>query len=94
MAVWTPHTLDRIDVKEAVVEANKRLMAIQKVSTSETLRQGLILTPANGLPEVVEASDVRTNVQGIAFDPAGAGLKLGLDAIRAFARGDIYKSGP
>lgn len=94
VAVWTPHTLDRIDVKEAVVEANKRLMAIQKVSTSETLRQGLILTPANGLPEVVEASDVRTNVQGIAFDPAGAGLKLGLDAIRAFARGDIYKSGP
>ena len=69
-------------------------MEIQKVSTSETLRQGLILTPANGLPEVIEAGGSRTNVQGIAFDPAGPGLKLGLDAIRAFARGDIYRSAP
>jgi hypothetical protein len=92
VAVWTPHTLDRIDIKEAVVEANKRLTDIQKVSTSETLRQGLILTPANGLSEVIEASGPKTNVQGIALDPAGTGLKLGLDAIRAFARGDIYRS--
>ena len=92
VAVWTPHTLDRIDIKQAVGEANQRLVEIQNIPNAESLRHGLVLTPANGEPEAVRAESQRTRVQGVALDPSGLGLKLGLDVIRDFARGEINRS--
>jgi hypothetical protein len=52
------------------------------------LRHGLILTPAFGAPQKEFAQSGRTHVSGIALDASGEGLRLGLEAIRAFARSE------
>ncbi len=92
VAVWTPHALSRIDLKEGVAQAHRRVLEIQQLNAHETLRHGLILTPAHGLPQLEDASDRRTQVRGIALDASGNGLRFGLDAIRAFARSEIYRT--
>lgn len=92
VAVWTPHALSRIDLKDGVAQAHHRVLEIQQLSAHETLRHGLILTPAHGAAEVQEARGSRTHVHGIALDASGEGLRFGLEAIRTFARSEIYRS--
>lgn len=91
VAVWTPHSMMRLDLFEAVNKANSRLVELQRVSQSEVLRNGLILTPSHGIPETQFAESERTRVDGIAMEASGEGLRHGLDAIRAFARSEIYR---
>ena len=90
VAVWTPHSMVRLDLGEAVDRANERLVEIQPFGQTEVLRNGLILTPSHGIFETSLASGARTRVDGIAFEASGEGLRKGLDAIRAYARTEIY----
>ena len=94
VAVWTPHALSRVDLGDAVQRANERLVEIQPFSQTEVLLNGLILTPSHGEFESTIAKGSRTRVDGIALEASGEGLRKGLDAIRAFARGGIYASMP
>ncbi len=90
VAVWTPHSMARLDLGDAVQKANERLIEVQPFGQTEVLRNGLILTPSHGEFESRLATGPRTRVDGIAFEASGEGLRQGLDAIRAFARGEIY----
>lgn len=94
VAVWTPHAMSRIDLIEAAERANERLVEIQPFGQTEVLRDGLILTPSHGQYEACISRGTRTRVDGIAFEASGAGLRQGLDAIRAFARSEIYAAAP
>lgn len=90
VAVWTPHTMVRIDLDDAAQRANERLAEIQPFGQTETLRNGLILTPSHGQFETCVSNSPRTRVDGIALEASGEGLRNGLDAIRAFARSELY----
>lgn len=90
VAVWTPHTLGNLDVKQAVIDANQRILDIQKLPNSEILRHGIILTPSNGILESELSESKHTRVQGVPIDPVGAGLKYGFDLIRDFVTHEIY----
>lgn len=90
VAVWTPHTMARLDLIEAVERANDRLVEIQSFEQTEVLRNGLILTPSHGQFETSLSRNTRTRVDGIAFEASGDGLRRGLEAIRGFARSEIY----
>lgn len=90
VAVWTPHALAKLDLSDAVTGANQRLAELQNISSRETLRHGLILTPAFGAPQVDFAQSGRTHVNGIALDASGDGLRIGLESIRAFARSEAF----
>lgn len=90
VAVWTPHSMTRIELSDAVEQANERLIEIQPFGQTEVLRDGLILTPSHGVFETCLANGTRTRVDGIAFEASGEGLRKGLDAIRAYARTEIY----
>jgi hypothetical protein len=94
VAVWTPHALSRVDLGDAVQRANERLVEIQPFSQTEVLLNGLILTPSHGEFESTVAKGRRTRVDGIAMEASGEGLRKGLDAIRAFARAEIYANMP
>lgn len=91
VSVWTPHAMERLDLELAVVQANQRLVEIQRVGQSEALRNGLILTPSHGVFETRCAESGRTRVDAIALEASGDGLRRGLDAIRAFARSEIHR---
>lgn len=90
VAVWTPHTMSRLDMVDAVAGASARLHEVQAAAQTSVLRNGLILTPARGKAEVQSGFSGRCRVDGIALDASGEGLRDGLDAIRAFARSEIY----
>lgn len=92
VAVWTPHALSRINLLDGVAQAHRRILEIQQLNAQETLRHGIILTPAHNSPQVEEVRGPRTQVHGIAFDASGDGLRFGLDAIRAFVRSEIYRT--
>jgi hypothetical protein len=94
VAVWTPHSMVRLDLADAVERANERLVEIQPFSQTEVLRNGLILTPSHGQFEYRCATGPRTRVDGIALEASGEGLRKGLDAIRMFALGEIYTNMP
>ncbi len=94
VAVWTPHSMARLDLRDAVQRANERLVEIQSFSQTEVLRNGLILTPSHGAFESCLTSGARTRVDGIALEASGEGLRKGLDAIRTFARGELYANTP
>lgn len=94
VAVWTPHSMARLDLGDAVERANERLIEIQPFGQTEVLRNGLILTPSHGQFETRLARGARTRVDGIALEASGEGLRQALDAIRAYARSEIYASTP
>ncbi len=94
VAVWTPHTMQRLDIEQAALRANDRLVELQPLGQTEILRNGLILTPSHGVAETKSARGTRTRVDAIAFEASGDGLRSGLNAIRAFARSEIYGSAP
>ncbi len=94
VAVWTPHSLARFDIGDAAVRANERLADLQPFGTTEILRNGLILTPSHGISEVKSVTGGRTRVDAIALEASGDGLRQGLEAIRRFARSEIYQVSP
>lgn len=88
--IWTPHAMNRVDLAEAAGEAAGLVDQLQMLATSEVLRHGLILTPAHGDPETLSAAGQRGRVTGIALGASGTALARGLEAVRAFVRGEFY----
>jgi hypothetical protein len=91
VVVWTPHAMQRLDLPVSADEARLRLDEIQQVSGGEILRDGLILTPGHGTPEIFEVRGRRTRVTGIALDASGDSLGVGLRELAAYVRSDIYR---
>lgn len=90
IAVWTPHAMEPIALQFAAGQACDMLDELQRIGRSEILRDGLILTPSHGTPDVATAVSGRVRVEAIGFDAAGRSLGAGLDAIAAALRGDIW----
>lgn len=91
VAVWTPHSLERLDIADAALRANERLTEIHRLGQTEILRNGLILTPSHGISEAQSVKGTSTRVDAIAFEASGDGLRHGLESIRDFARSEIYR---
>ena len=91
VAVWTPHSMERIDVQDAADSAVVTLAEITQIASSEVMRDGLILTPAQDEPSRATSSRGRARVDAIAFDASGASLGLGMEALRDFIRRDIWR---
>lgn len=91
VAVWTPHSMERIDVQDAVDTAALTLAEINQISANEVMRDGLILIPAQDEPVRGTSSRGRARVDAIAFDASGASLGLGMEALRDFIRRDIWR---
>lgn len=90
MAVWTPHTLRRLELETEVGDAAMLLLQLQQLASNEVLRHGLIMTPARGKAETIEAHRGKASVRAIALGPAGADLAKGFEAVRDFVRGEIH----
>ena len=91
VAVWTPHAMRRIDLKESVRGAVRMLHKIQPLAQTEILRNGLIMTPARGVAD--EQSEVHGSamVTARAIGPAGDDLAKGLQSVRNFIRSELYE---
>lgn len=92
VAVWTPHTMQRIDLAVSVNDAAVLLQQIQPLAQTEVFRHGLIITPARGQAEAASATMGRVTVKAIALGPAGDDLAHGLNSVRDFIRSEIYRS--
>lgn len=90
VAVWTPHTLRRLELETEVGDAAMLLLQLQQLASNEVLRHGLIMTPARGKAETIEAHRGKASVRAIALGPAGADLAKGFEAVRDFVRGEIH----
>lgn len=91
VAVWTPHAMTPIDIEEAAQESARLLNELQPLATQEVLRHGLILTPAHGEAAVAWETEGRIRVQAIALGASGAALAGGLEAVRSFIKGEIFR---
>ncbi|MGP9805935.1 hypothetical protein [Paracoccus sp. NSM] len=91
IAVWTPHAMRRLDIQVGAEEAASMLSEIGQVTSGEIMRDGLILTPAQGDPQHLVASRGKAQVDAIAFDASGVSLALGMEALREFIRRDIWR---
>lgn len=92
VAVWTPHTMDRIDLEESAAQAAALLQQLQPLAQTEVLRHGLILTPARGHAGATSQNRGKAAVKAIALGPAGRDLADGFNAVRDFIRGEIYEA--
>lgn len=98
VAVWTPHAMQRLDLDNSLVEASALLGEIQYVNAPEILKNGLIITPAHGLPEAKtymfseRGRDLR--IDAVALDASGQTLAAGMRAISAFVRGELFCEQP
>lgn len=90
--VWTPHSMERLDLETSVRDAARHLELIQQLATSEIMRNGLIITPAHGVSQTCECPGRRAQVQGIAMGASGETLATGLQAVRDFVRGELHRS--
>lgn len=93
VAVWTPHAMERLELRASVHGAAALLDEVQRLPANEILRHGLILTPSHEAPETLSRIKGRVRVQGIALDASGASLGAGLEALRNFLRSDIFRDG-
>lgn len=91
VAVWTPHAMEEIPLEAAVEECFGLLRQIQQLSAHEVLRNGLILTPAHGAARRHSFRQNGLQMDAIAFSASGEGLAQGLEAVRDFARSEIYR---
>jgi hypothetical protein len=91
IAVWTPHSMERIDIGKSVVDANELLNQIQKVPSNEIMKNGLILSPGHGQSEIAMSEIGPTRINGIAFGAVGEALGFGLNALADFAQGNIFQ---
>ena len=83
--------MERIDVQDAADSAVVTLAEITQIASSEVMRDGLILTPAQDEPSRATSSRGRARVDAIAFDASGVSLGLGMEALRDFIRRDIWR---
>lgn len=92
VAVWTPHSMRRLDLQGSANEAAMLLQQMQPLVQTEVLRHGLIMTPARGQAGAISATQGRGTVKAIALGPAGDDLATGFSAVRDFVRGEIYEA--
>ncbi len=93
IAVWTPHAMERIDLRAAAEGALSRLRKLQQTNASnEILQAGLILTPGHGEHGSETAASGGARVDAIALDGAGDSLTAGLRYLRNFIRDSISGS--
>lgn len=91
VAVWTPHAMQRFNLEQSAEDSLERVKQIQRFSSHEVLRNGLILAPAHGMSEAITKSHDNLSVNAIALGASGQTLADGLNALRAFARSEIYR---
>jgi len=84
VAIWAPHSMERLDLKQSVQDANYLLNHLQNYSSTDQLQDGLILTPAHTRPEEFSSSIGRGYVHGISFDASGDALRFGMSALNNF----------
>lgn len=97
VAIWTPHSMERIDLQEGANEAVQRLAQLQQINALETLRHGLIVTPAhNGAEEAAshfaDAAQGKVQVRALAFDASGPSLAEGMAMLGHYIR-DSFRAG-
>lgn len=92
VALWTPHAMRRLPLDQCAFEAAILLHRLQPLGQTEVLRNGLVMTPARGHAESLNASHGRASVKAIALGPAGNDLANGFEAVRAFVRSEIYEA--
>lgn len=91
VAVWTPHSLRKLDLLGASEGAFRRLYDLQRLpSQTERIKHGLILTPAHGEAQTEDIEQSGLLVHAISLDGSGAPLANGRRAIRAFLTRDIW----
>ena len=91
VAVWTPHSMQRISLQDSVGEAVERIVQLQRLNTQETLRHGLIVTPAHNVADddrsySAEAMRGNCQVRGLAFDASGGSLAEGMTMLGDYIR--------
>lgn len=91
VAVWTPHAMERLDLKDAALGAVTTLSEITRLPSNEVMRDGLILTPAHREPEHAAHAEGKARVDAIALDASGETLGRGMQALRDFIRRDIWR---
>ncbi len=91
VAVWTPHTMERLDLKVSARCATEWLGQLQSLDPNEVLRNGLIVTPAHDRPESLVKGYGSIRVDAIALGASGPSLAHGLAAVRTFTQGEIYQ---
>ena len=91
VAVWTPHAIKRIDIKDAALGAVRTLSEITRLPSNEVMRDGLILTPAHLEAEQASNAQGNARVDAIALDASGETLGIGMQALREFIRRDIWR---
>jgi hypothetical protein len=91
VAVWTPHTMARLDIATAAQDAAATLAEITQIAANEVMHDGLILTPAHGAASQAHCTRGKLRVDAIALDASGDSLGQGMDALRAFIRRDIWR---
>lgn len=82
--VWTPHTFERMDTREAAREAARFLSQTLQSTNSELIRDGLIILPANGSGDFATEKYGRTDVAAVALGASGPTLKDGLNALSSY----------
>jgi hypothetical protein len=91
IAVWTPHSMERLDIEDAADDAATTLAEIAQIPSDELMRDGLILSPAQDHTAQATISKGKARVDAISFDASGASLGLGMEALRDFIRRDIWR---
>lgn len=89
--VWTPHCFTAHDPQTEAEAALVTLLAAQRVTATNIMREGLVLMQAHGRPKDHDARNGKCVVRGIAFDATGAALAHGVRQIGAFLRGALAK---
>jgi hypothetical protein len=84
VAVWAPHSMERLDLRRSVNDANNLLNRIQSSSSIDLLQDGLILTPAHDNSEVCTSLTGNSRVDGISFDASGESLSFGMNELSNF----------
>lgn len=84
--VWTPHCFARMDLAAETPVAARLVTLAARVGQNETMREGVILAPAQGRFEATESRAGAARVTGIALDATGAALRDGMETLRDFVR--------
>lgn len=84
--VWTPHCFARMNLAAESPDAARLVAMAARVGHSEAMREGVILTPAQGAFEATESRAGNVRVAAIALDASGAALEDGMKALRNFVR--------
>ena len=90
IVVWTPHTMNRMDLEVATKDATDILLKAQRVqSVYDNIKNGLIIVPGHDKSEVKNNEVGGVSVEGIALDASGKSLAVGTRAICDYVQGKI-----